>query len=426
VPERSAVYQATQLGVESPSAPGTVVASNKRILDFTVNARPNTPVPTFHPQGSVAPTTNLAQKFWTSASLDGVIGYNSVIYILNSLLKTSAATTPAGATNQRLHTFLPATAAPDAFTTYTVEKGSSVGAERFAFGLIDAASFRWNRTEASLSGNLMGQDMSEGATLTGGPTDIAPLPVDPRSTSVFAGTLAAQNKVNTLAINGATVTYVLTYDGQSTAPIAVGATTATVQSELQKLTNIGANNVAVTGTPGTSYTITFTGILAGLDVSTLTISAFTGGPPTITATTAGGMAKLTRVSSFEVAIPTRYAYGFTLNQSDPSYSFVVNTGVDPTATLVLEHDSASVTLMTALRARTTYYASVLCMGSAVETLISIPYLNSFKLSFPFRFTESDRGDVDSVFASTYTLGMIYDTTFGGWVKAEVNNGLAAI
>jgi hypothetical protein len=430
IPERASVYQATQLGLEAPSTPGTVVPATKRILDFMVSARPNVPVPIFHPQGSRVATTNLAQKEWTSGSLEGVIGFQSIVYILNSLLKTVTPTTPAGATLQRLHTIKPATFAPDNFSTFTIEKGSSVAAERFAFGIFESLTLRVNRTEAAISGNVMGQKTSEfgtdGFTVMSSPTDIPALPVDPRAVSVFVGNTFSVNEVQTLAINGATGTYVITYDGQSTAPIAVAATTAAVQSALQGLSNIGANNVTVAGTPGTSYTITFVGALAGLDVSSLVLSAFTGGPPTIVVTTPGGLTKLTRVSSLELVIPAAYNYGFTVNQSDPSYSFVVQKDLDATATLVLEHDSVSAALMADLRNRTTKYCCILANGPAVETLISIPYLNQLRIFFPFRFTESDRGDVEDVFANTYSTALLYDTTFNGWLQIDAYNGLASL
>jgi hypothetical protein len=425
LPERATAYQVLQLGVEA--TPGALTAASKKLLDISVNARPNTPYPTYHPMGSVAPTTNLAQKEWSSASLDNSVqGYASLPYVLSSLLKISAPSTPSGATLQRLWSFKPANSAPDTFQTYTFERGSSAGAERFQFGVFNSATFRWTRTEASLAGALLGQVMTESITMTGSPTDVPPAPSDPRSPSIFVGNSFNVNEVQTLAINGATGTYVLTYDGQSTAPIAVAATTAAVQSALQGLLTIGANNVTVTGTPGTSYTITFVGAFAGVDASTLVLSAFTGGPPTIVVTTPGGMTRLTRVSSAELAIPERYAPGFTLNAADPSFSFLVQQSIDPTAQLVLMHDAASAALMADLRNRITKYCKILMLGPAVETLIGVPYLNSLAISFPFRFIESDRGDVDAVYANTYNMGLIYDSTFAGFLQIDVTNGQAAL
>lgn len=83
-------------------------------------------------------------------------------------------------------------------------------------------------------------------------------------------------------------TFTITYNGQTTAPIAFNATLAAVQAALQALPNIGAGTeglastsgyqpgpggVNVAGTPGTSYVITFAGALANQKVNAMTVSA---------------------------------------------------------------------------------------------------------------------------------------------------------
>jgi hypothetical protein len=376
--------------------------------------------------GSVAPVTNLAQKEWTSGSLTGEIGYQSLCYLLASVLKTVTPSTPAGATLQRLWSYKPANFAPDAFSTFTMEKGSTAGAERTAYTVFNNLGMTINRTTAEITSDILGQAMAESITMTGSPTDIPALPADPRSFSVYLGNTFSVSAVQTLAINAATGTYVLTYDGLSTTAIAVGATTAAVETALSILPNIGANNVTVTGTPGTSYTITFSGALAGVQVSPITISAFTGGPPTITQTTQGGLTKLLRDSSVGLTIPDRYNPQFTVNQSDPSFSYLTQNGIEPTGTLVLEHDSVSAALMADLRARTTKYLRLVSLGPTVETVATEPYLNSLVITAPVRLTESDRSDVDGAWSSTYSLGLIYDPTFAGFLQVDITNGLAAL
>jgi hypothetical protein len=323
--------------------------------------------------------------------MSGQIGYQSFAYVLSSLLLTASPSTPSGATAQRLWSFKPSTFAPDVYKTYTIEQGSSAGAERFSFGFMNSLGLTFNRTTADLTSDLMGQTLTEQITMTGAPTDIPALPVDPRAPSVY-----------------------------------VGSATAAVQAALQALPNIGANNVTVAGTPGTSYTITGAGMLAGVDMSLMTLSGFTGGPPTISITTAAGLTKLTRASSLGVTIPAPYGEHFTLNATDTSFSYLTQNGMDPTLSLVLEHDSAAAAFMTSLRARTTLFLRLVAFGSAVETLIGIPYLNSLVMTVPFRFTESDRSDVDGAWSSTYTLAPIYNTTFVGWMQFDLTNGLASL
>lgn len=75
------------------------------------------------------------------------------------------------------------------------------------------------------------------------------------------------NEVQTLKLNGAgTGSFRLRFDGVSTTSLGWNATAAQIQTALRGLSSIGGANVTVTGTNGT-YTITFIGTLAGINVS---------------------------------------------------------------------------------------------------------------------------------------------------------------
>ncbi len=63
-------------------------------------------------------------------------------------------------------------------------------------------------------------------------------------------------------------TYTLSLDGETTTPIAVGASAATVQDALAALSNVGAGNVTVTGPDGGPYTIQFNKTVDQLLVAT--------------------------------------------------------------------------------------------------------------------------------------------------------------
>lgn len=75
-------------------------------------------------------------------------------------------------------------------------------------------------------------------------------------------------------------TFVLTFKGASTNPLAFGSTAAAVQTALEGLPTIGVGNVTVTGgpLPGTALTVTFAGVLAGAPQPLMTaVGSFTGG-----------------------------------------------------------------------------------------------------------------------------------------------------
>lgn len=104
--------------------------------------------------------------------------------------------------------------------------------------------------------------------------------------SVLAGFSGAAAAPVVLTIKGAPTggTFTLSFGGQTTTAIAYNATAATVQTELGKLTSIGAGNVQVTGTAGGPYTIaidgsktgTLTGSGTGLTGGTNTAIEITG------------------------------------------------------------------------------------------------------------------------------------------------------
>ncbi|MET3995042.1 hypothetical protein ABID65_006708 [Bradyrhizobium sp. S3.9.2] len=90
------------------------------------------------------------------------------------------------------------------------------------------------------------------------------------------------NDVQTVTITGTPTggTFTLTSDGQTTAAIAFNATAAQVQTALQALTRIGANNIDVTGgpLPGVAVAIRFKDALAAKPIALMTATgALTGG-----------------------------------------------------------------------------------------------------------------------------------------------------
>jgi hypothetical protein len=102
--------------------------------------------------------------------------------------------------------------------------------------------------------------------------------------------------VQTATVNGTPTggTFLLSFNGDTTTPIAYNAATSAVQSALVALSTVGTGNVAVSGSAGGPYTITFQGGLAQTAVPVITTNgaALTGGTsPTVTvANTTPGVA----------------------------------------------------------------------------------------------------------------------------------------
>ena len=100
--------------------------------------------------------------------------------------------------------------------------------------------------------------------------------------------VAPVKEVQTVTVSGTPTggSYKLSLDGEETASIAFDAAASAVQSALEALANVGVGGVAVTGSAGGPYTVTFQNQNAGDNVSLLVIStnALTGGTaPTVAA-----------------------------------------------------------------------------------------------------------------------------------------------
>ena len=95
--------------------------------------------------------------------------------------------------------------------------------------------------------------------------------------------VGTRNEVQTVTVTGGYTgnTIVLTWGGNSTAPLAYDSSLAIVEDALEALTGMGEDQVVVTGTPGSSYVFTFGGTKAGTDVSAITAAAHSNEVQTI-------------------------------------------------------------------------------------------------------------------------------------------------
>lgn len=98
---------------------------------------------------------------------------------------------------------------------------------------------------------------------------------------------APTSEVWTISISGATGTVTFTFTAYKIYPVAFAhdAALAVVQSALEQI--FGPGNVTVTGTPGTTYTVTFGNTLAQVLMGGRVTVVATSGTPTIARTTPG-------------------------------------------------------------------------------------------------------------------------------------------
>lgn len=140
--------------------------------------------------------------------------------------------------------------------------------------------------------------------------------------------LIGTGEVQTVTVDATGGDFTLTFGGQTTANISESAAASAVQSALEALSTIGVGNVAVTGSAGGPYTVTFRGELKGDNVAQLTSSAagLTGGASTVThATSTPGVDGY--VESATVASDSTLAYT-TLTAGTRYYAHAQVGGVE--------------------------------------------------------------------------------------------------
>lgn len=177
--ERASVFQGVQIGVEVTS--GTSVPANKLLQSMQITPQIDLNIDTFRPMGNKYITIAAPGKELTTAQIQGKLTYTEIVYPLSSLFG-AAVITGAG---PYTWTFSPGSTAADAFSTFTVEQGNAVRAEKWSYGLFTGLSITGSRDGFDLRGTMQGQAVTDGITMTATPTAIALLPVLGKQVSVF-------------------------------------------------------------------------------------------------------------------------------------------------------------------------------------------------------------------------------------------------
>ncbi len=134
---------------------------------------------------------------------------------------------------------------------------------------------------------------------------------------VTTGSSTDINEVQVITITGSPTggTFTITFQGQTTAGVAYNASSATLQTALEALSNIAPGDITVTGSAGGPYTVTFLATYAATDVQQMTGSgaSLTGGAVTVITTqeAAAGVNEKQQVEI--VGTPTGGTFTLTFN-----------------------------------------------------------------------------------------------------------------
>ncbi|WP_347246317.1 hypothetical protein [Thermogutta sp.] len=185
MPERATAFEIANWGKES--APGTPPSTGKRLGSLNVRPSYELDVTPYTVIGTKFPFTAQTTRDVATATIEGWPDFEGIVYPLSSVL---VSTTPSqqGTSTAYKWTFNPSSSTADTPVTYTIQWGSSGGAQQFPYGLVTELTMEFSPGGNRVSGRMIGQKITDGATLWASPTVIQPVPVTPPMVSVYTGT----------------------------------------------------------------------------------------------------------------------------------------------------------------------------------------------------------------------------------------------
>lgn len=185
MPERAVLTELIQIGKETVA--GTAVASTAKLASLRIDLSPQGDSFNIEPSGFKVPTGKVRIREFAGGDIAGgsALTYNELHWILNSLLKSVAASTTTGVST-RVWDWSPT--AIETVDTYTVEQGDpNTRAHRVTGAVFTGFSASFTRGGTpSVGGALMGGAFEDGITPTAALTALTPIPIAPGEIDVYA------------------------------------------------------------------------------------------------------------------------------------------------------------------------------------------------------------------------------------------------
>ena len=372
-----------QLGVESVA--GVPVLATRLLSSASIDLDTEMEFDTIRSTGQEGAGGSALRQEWTSGGLSGVPTYVELAYFLSSRLGAAVITDLGDTPNAYRWVWTRTGLTFPTPKTFTFQRGAVGGgeADQAAHLVVNGLTLDFSRTdEQSIGGSVLARRME------------------------VTGQYLSANAKYTLTANATPPTagsFTLTKGADTTAAIAWNATAAAVQAALEAIASVGAGNVIVTRTTGTTtlaqanavYTIEFIGALAQQAV-TLTgtftgltasgsialASAQAGAAPTQlenvpilagqgdvyldTTGAAIGTTKLTRDFTVSIDFGEGFEPFWPINSALTSFGGLAPTVPEPTITLQLGNDATARALYASIRAATKQFIRYRAVGATIS------------------------------------------------------------
>ncbi len=206
---RATVNQRVQIGAEVTTTPGTTVAANKLLQCFDWQFGINADVKFYRPTGRKYDTVQEENTEWVDGTMTGPMDFNGILY---PLLSACGSITPPTVADVSSYTWVisPPVSGTIAPQTYSIQQGDpTTRAHKFAYGLFTEFGYTATRHDFTCSGKLLGQPITDGATLTSSPSAIALSPIPSKFINVYFDSTSGGLGVTQL-LKPLSITYLMT------------------------------------------------------------------------------------------------------------------------------------------------------------------------------------------------------------------------
>jgi hypothetical protein len=134
------------------------------------------------------------------------------------------------------------------------------------------------------------------------------------------------------------------------------------------------------------------------------------------------MTRLTKCLKLELNLGDKYDPIMTINDAVTSLADYVEKAVDATFKFTVELDSTAFTLLSRMRSATTQFIRVESLGPVIENNIR----SRVQMTFPVKFLDAPRDNMDGVFTTEFNATLVYDPTLVGAYQIIVDNAISSL
>jgi hypothetical protein len=187
---RAKVNQVVQIGVEATHGTGTVAGKLLSAWDWTFGAKAATKQ--FTGTGRKYPSASAELTEYSVGKIAGHGDFAALVYPLSSVWSAATIASVGTSTTAKSWTFVPPIAGAAAPKSFVVQQGDANDAEQYQYLMFSGWGYTIDRKqEITITGDWFAQTLTDSATMTTSPTNIALLPMVGAQANVYLDTTSA-------------------------------------------------------------------------------------------------------------------------------------------------------------------------------------------------------------------------------------------